>query len=130
MILPRPPQFGQPWVLTICPNKLCRTVLTAPAPPHVLHWLVFVPPTPSQTEHPLTICTLTSRSASNAASRNVTCTSTSASLPRPERECRAEEGAEGALAELVAEEGLEDVLEAAERVSAGAGGSGPERGTW
>jgi hypothetical protein len=37
---------------------------------------------------------------------------------------RAEEGAEGALAELVAEEGLEDVLEAAEWVSAGAGGSG------
>ena len=37
---------------------------------------------------------------------------------------RAEEGAEGALAELVAEEGLEDILEAAERVPAGAGGSG------
>src|SRR5215211_9266971 len=61
---------------------LSRTVLTDPAPPQVGQTCESVPPTPSQTPQFLTTCTLTSRSAPNAASRRETSTSTSASLPR------------------------------------------------
>src|SRR5215216_4411098 len=82
MIRPRPPHDEHVCVLTICPKMLSRTVLTEPAPPHVEHTCDSVPPTPLQTPQFLTTCMLTSRSMPNAASRNDTSTSTSASLPR------------------------------------------------
>src|SRR5215213_4297973 len=82
MTRPRPPHVEHAWVVTICPRMLSLTVLTDPAPLQVGQTCDSVPPTPSQTSQLLTTWTLTSRSTPNAASRNDTSTSTSASLPR------------------------------------------------
>src|SRR5829696_9773971 len=82
MTRPRPPHVEHRPVVTIWPRMLSRTVLTDPTPLQVGQVCDSVPPTPSQTSQLLTTWTLTSRAAPNAASRNDTSTSTSASLPR------------------------------------------------
>ena len=116
MTRPRPPQVEHACVVTICPRMLSRTVLTDPAPLQVGQTCDSVPPyTVADTTVPDHLNVDFTVSPERGLVKgdlyfDLSVTTTTRALRGGGTE-------EGAAERAVAEESLEDVLEASERVS-------------